>query len=141
HQRPSDTGSGFGNISGEPSSTLTLNSVTASMSGYQYRVVVSGTCAPAATSTAATLTVNTAPSISVQPSNTTICETTNASFSVTASGTTLTYQWQVNTGSGFSNISGETSSTLTLSSVTTSMTGYQYRVVVSGTCAPAATST
>lgn len=73
------------------------------------------------------------PTITAQPSNTTAANG-SASFSVTATGTGLTYQWQVDKGTGFVNIDGATSSTLTLSNVTPSMNGYWYRVVVaSGT--------
>ncbi|QJD84673.1 S-layer homology domain-containing protein [Cohnella herbarum] len=75
-----------------------------------------------------------APSITTHPSDTTVTANGSASFSVTATGTGLTYQWQVNRGAGFENINGATNSTLTLSNVTTSMSGYQYRVVIaSGT--------
>src|SRR5205814_2073350 len=125
----------------ETGSTLTLTNVSASMNGYKYRVIVSGTCTPPATSAFATLTVNTAPVITADPQNSTICETTGTSFSVTATGTALTYQWQLDSGSGFANISGETSSTLTLTNVSASMNGYKYRVIVSGTCTPPARRT
>ncbi len=49
---------------------------------------------------------------------------------------TAIYQWQVNTGSGFTNISnggvysGATTASLTLSNTPTSMNGYKYRVIV-----------
>lgn len=147
-----NAGSGWNNISNggiysnATTSTLTLTGVTTSNSGYQYRVVVNGTCSPSATSVAATLTVNSLPSISVNPLAKTICDGNNTSYTVTASGTGISYQWQVNTGSGWSNISnggiygGATTSLLTLTSASTSYNGYQYRVVVSGTCTPPATS-
>src|SRR5205814_920389 len=124
----------------ETGSTLTLTNVSASMNGYKYRVIVSGTCTPPATSAFATLTVNTAPVITADPQNSTICETTGTGFSVTATGTALTYQWQLDSASGFANISGETGSTLTLTNVSASMSGYKYRVIVSGTCTPPTTS-
>jgi DNA-binding beta-propeller fold protein YncE len=73
------------------------------------------------------------PTITTQPTNTTAVNG-SASFSVTATGTGLTYQWQVDKGTGFENIDGATSPTLTLSNVTSSMNGYWYRVVIaSGT--------
>ncbi|WP_191906990.1 T9SS type A sorting domain-containing protein [Adhaeribacter soli] len=86
-----------------------------------------------------------APAITGHPGNRTRCAGGNATFSVTATNAT-SYQWQVNTGSGFTNVanagvySGATSSTLTITAVTGAMNGYQYRVVVSGATAPAATS-
>jgi hypothetical protein len=76
--------------------------------------------------------------INTQPSNQTAVDGT-ASFSVSASVTnaaTLSYQWQKQeSGSGsFTNVSGATSSTLVLSSLTnTADNGDVYRVVVSAT--------
>jgi len=86
-----------------------------------------------------------APSITGQPSNATICPGSNTTFSVTASNATG-YQWQLNSGSGFSDISnggvysGATTATLTITGATAGMTGYQYQCVVSGSTLPNATS-
>src|SRR5439155_162045 len=85
-----------GVYTGATSATLSISNATG-LNGNQYQVIVSGTCAPAATSAAATLTVNTAPQITVQPSNSTVCAPNGTSFSVTANGTALTYQWQLST--------------------------------------------
>ena len=114
------------------------------MNTYRYRVIISGTCTPAATSSAAVLTVNTAITITTAPAAATICATGTTSFSVTASGTSPTYQWQVSTtgaGGPWTNItnggiySGATTNTLTLTGVTAAMNGYLYRAVVNGTAA------
>lgn len=84
-----------------------------------------------------------APSVTGNPPNRTICENGTTTFPVTATGTGLTYQWQVNTGSGFTNItngapySNATTSTLTITGATAGMTGYTYRCVVTGTCGSA----
>ena len=72
--------------------------------------------------------------ISSQPSNQT-ASSGSATFSVTASVTqsaSLSYQWQKSTDSGstWTAISGATSSSLALSSLTTSDNSGQYRVVV-----------
>ncbi len=148
-----NTGSGWASISntgiytGATTATLTLTAATTTQNGYQYRCVVSGTCSPSANSNAATLTINEAPSITLQPSNNTICSGANTSYSTTATGTGLTYQWQVNSGSGWTNVtntgiySNATTSTLTLTGATAIQDGYQYRCIVSGTCTPAATTT
>jgi len=91
--------------------------------------------------------VNALPAITSNPVSQTICTGSNVSFSATATGTGISYQWQVNTGSGFTNLtntgvySGATSSTLNITGATVGFTGYQYQCVVSGTCSPAATST
>lgn len=83
----------------------------------------------------------TPPAITTQPEGVTDCSGNNTSFAVAASGSApLNYQWQVNTGSGFTDISnaapyaGTTSATLTVSGLTTAMNGYQYRVVITNTC-------
>ncbi len=87
------------------------------------------------------------PVITTQPINVTACNGNPATFSVVASGFGLTYQWQQNTGSGFTNLanggiySGVTTSTLNISAVTTGMNGYLYRcIVTSTTCGGSTTS-
>ena len=66
-----------------------------------------------------------------------VCVGTNTSFAVTATGSTLTYQWQLSTDAGgtWNNIAGETAATLNLTAVTAIMTANQYRVVVFS-CSP-----
>jgi hypothetical protein len=78
--------------------------------------------------------------IGIQPVSMVACSGTSTTFSFTPNGNGLTYQWQVDNGSGFTNISngttysGVTSTTLTINNVLASMAGYNYRVVVSGGC-------
>ena len=90
------------------------------------------------------------PSISSQPSNSSIFSSIfgggGTTFTVNAIGYNLSYQWQVDTGSGFTNISdtgvytGSATATLTLTGVTRNMDGYKYRVIVSGLINPPTTS-
>ena len=61
------------------------------------RIVSDGVCGNN-TSIPITITINPVTSTG-DPSNATVCAGTNASFSVVATGTNLTYQWQVNPGS------------------------------------------
>ncbi len=143
-----NTGSGFTNLSnsstysGVTTSSLSIQAAPAAMDGYMYRCLVNGVCLPQAISNTVTLNVNTAPSISQQPLNSTICNGTNTGFSVSASGSALTYQWQVNSGAGFINLSntgvysGATTNALQISVAPDSITGYRYRCLVSGTCNP-----
>jgi hypothetical protein len=129
-----------GNISGATTSTLTLSSIVAGDAG-SYACIVTGACAPTATSNSATLTINAVPSISTQPTPVSICAAQNASFSVVATGAGLTYQWQKD-GVNISNnaiYSGVTTASLSITSATISEAG-NYRCIVSGTCTPAATS-
>ncbi len=129
-----NTGSGFTNIAGATSASLTVNSVTAAMNGYQYHVIVSGTCTPSQTSNNVTLSINQAAVITGQPASVLICFGGSASFSVTATGTGLTYQWQVNTGTGFTNIAGATSPTLVIPAPPILFSLNQYRVIVTSPC-------
>ena len=77
------------------STSLTVNNIAMSMSGYRYRLRVMGLapCAPVHTS-AAILTVNNSPAITLHPVNATACEAGFATFTSTASDA-LTYQWYV----------------------------------------------
>ncbi|TND01977.1 MAG: hypothetical protein FD123_4128, partial [Bacteroidetes bacterium] len=130
-----------GNISGATSATLIINPATVSDAGTNYNVIVSGTCGND-TSINISLAVNTAPVITSGPASQTVCEGDSVSFSVTATGTGLTYQWRkgmlnlVNAG----NISGATSAILTINPVTLSDAGTDYHVIVSGSCTPDDTS-
>ncbi|MGL2966454.1 GEVED domain-containing protein [Flavobacterium sp. XGLA_31] len=92
-------------------------------------VVVAGCANSVSTQT---VTISTAVAITSQPVSVSKLPTENATFTVAATGTGLTYQWEVNDGSGWAAISGETTNSLTLTAVTSEMNGYQYRVVVSG---------
>ncbi|MCB9064973.1 MAG: HYR domain-containing protein [Chitinophagales bacterium] len=84
--------------------------------------------------------------IITQPASTNICKESNATFSVATSGTITIYQWQINTGSGWTDItnnstySGATTGTLSIAAAPLSMNGYQYRVFLKGTCILTATS-
>ena len=105
---------------------------------------ISGACtSPAKT---VVVTVNQPISITAQPVNTAACTDKSATFTVAATGTTPSYQWQVSIDNGntFNNISnggvysGATTATLTVSTPPVSMSGYLYRCIVSGAapCTP-----
>jgi PKD repeat protein len=134
-------GSGFialadgGVYFGATGATLSIFGGTRLMTGYIYHAVVTG-CASSVTSGDATLTVNTVPEIVTQPSDSTICLGANATFSVTATGTAITYKWQMNNvdivnGGSFS---GATTNTLTITGAGATLNGKIFRVIVSGTC-------
>jgi hypothetical protein len=135
-QLSTNGGANFNNIGGAISSTYQVTGLTAGMDGNQYRVIVTGTCTPPATSNAATLTVIIPEVITNQPDDITICETGNVSFSVAGSGSNVLYQWQVSEdGTNFSNIAGATSATLNVNAVTAAMNGNLYRALLSNsTC-------
>lgn len=131
--------------SGTNTAVLTLTP----SSNYYYRILVSesGTCT--ATSATSTLVVNNAVSINAQPISVITTSTGIASYSATATGSGITYQWQQNSGSGFVNISnggtnptyaGATSSVLTISNPPLSMSGYSYQCIVSNACGTVTTN-
>ncbi|TLY46249.1 MAG: hypothetical protein E6K59_01495, partial [Nitrospirae bacterium] len=79
----------------------------------------------------------TAPSITTNPSNQTVEYGQNATFSAAASGNpTPTVQWQVSTNGGtiWSDISGATSTTLTVTAPTVAQSGNKYRAVFTNSC-------
>ncbi len=133
------TGSGFTNLSdggvyiGSATGTLKITGAAAAMSGYRYQAIITN-AAGALTTSAATLTVD---SITTQPSNQTVNSGQTAKFiAFTSNPTSLdTVRWQVNTGSGFMNLSdggvysGSTTTTLTITGATSTMSGYQYDAV------------
>lgn len=68
--------------------------------------------------------------------NVSVCPANNAVFTVSTSGASPTYQWQVNTGSGWVNLannavySGVLTPTLTVNNVNVAMDGYKYRASI-----------
>ena len=137
-----------GNYSGVTTNTLVVNSATSVISGSKYRCVYNTGCIPATTSNTVSITVNEPPTISATSTNQTICEGQGASFFVNAAGAGLSYQWQVNTGSGWTNLSNGggysnvTTNLMTTSATPASFNGNMYRCIVTGTCPPTtATST
>lgn len=132
-------GTTWTDISGETTTSLSLTGLVLANSTNQYRCSLNS---GAVLSNAAILTVYDPPVITQQPSNLTVCaNATSGSFSVTATGSNLTYQWQrsIDAGTTWSNITGATTSTLSFTSFTNSMDGYQYKVIVTGSspCAAA----
>ncbi len=71
-----------------------------------------------------------------QPINLTICEGQSDSISILATGSSLTYQWQISKDSGitFSNLIGKNNSTLYFNNVTDSLNTGFYRCLIQGEC-------
>lgn len=135
-----------GVYSGQGTSTLTLTNTTASDTG-SYDVIVSGLCSPPVTSTAVTVTVYTATFISADAaplSQVKLLNATPVDLSVTASGTSVSYQWYSNTSNnnsgGISVGAGNGGQTMTYTPSTSSESSLFYYCVVSGTCGTQASS-
>jgi photosystem II stability/assembly factor-like uncharacterized protein len=127
-----------GNITGATTDHLTINPAAAADAG-TYDVVITGLCGNV-TSNTVTLLVNSAPSVTGQPTNQTACAGGNATFSAAANGSPSPgLQWQVSTdgGTSFTNLQGETSATLMFPSVSMSQNGNRYRAVFSNSCGSA----
>ncbi|MES2568127.1 MAG: ice-binding family protein [Bacteroidota bacterium] len=130
-----------GNISGSNTATLTINPAGAGDAATNYNVVVSGLCAPSATSINVPLVIGGAVIIT-EPTNKSTCLGGSVSFSITAVGSSITYQWRkgstilANTG----NTSGVNTATLTINPVSALDVASNYNVVVIGACAPNDTS-
>ncbi len=129
------------NVAGATTATLTITNAQ-SADAANYDVVVTNNVS-SATSTAVALTVNpAAPTITGQPAALTITNGANASFSVTAVGTSpLSYQWRKGgstlTDSG--SISGSTTGMLTIAAAGAANAG-SYDVLVTNTVGTATSS-
>ena len=81
-----------------------------------------------------------APSFLTQVSQQTVCETETAQFNIEISGSYDNIQWQINTGSGFQDISanniysGVNSLNLSVLNISNDMLTHQFRVLVSSEC-------
>ena len=137
-----DGGITFTDISGAIGNAYAILCNNNNQNNQRFRVVVSTTCGNA-TSNPVTLTVNILPSITTSPVNASnVCIGSNNTFSVIATGTSLTYQWQISTNGGglFANINGAISATYSITNTLFSQNNNQYRVVISGPCTGVVTS-
>ena len=132
--------SNTGNVSGALTSSLLLTSLSASDAA-TYTCVVTGACSPTATSNNSVLNINLLPSITTQPTAQTICSSQSTSFTISATGSNLSYQWQKNNVNISDGViySGSTTTTLTITAAT-SAEAANYTCIVSGSCSPSVTS-
>jgi len=147
-----DNGGGWTNLTNTPPYSNTTNAaftITAtpySLHLTNYRCIVTGTCAPPAISMPVYVFVNQLPTITLEPESDTICVGSSTSFIVNAFGASLTYRWQVDNGSGYTNLTntpphfGFNNDTLLITSPSISLSGNKYRCVITGVCAPSDTS-
>jgi gliding motility-associated-like protein len=133
-QVSTNNGISFTNISGATEASYSVSNTTAAMNGNVYRAVVTGQCGVPAVSETAVLTVNTAPSISVQPIDKSVCAGYDVTFNVSATGSHLSYQWEKSTddGASWTAITGANGASYTV--VNARQNGTQYRVAITGTC-------
>lgn len=115
-------------VPGGTGATLTITNVTQAQAG-SYDCVVSGACGQPVTSNSATLTINPQTTITAHPQSATVCQGASVTFSVTATGSNLRYQWR----KGSTDIAGATSASYTIATVALADTGF-YACVVTGDC-------
>jgi predicted transglutaminase-like cysteine proteinase len=155
---PNDTAQFTASVTGNSGVTWSLNPATNSGSittaGFytapssipsQTTVTVKATSVQDTTKYAtATVTLNplAAPQITQQPQSTTVAVGQTATFSVTATGGSLTYQWEseVSGGNSFAPITGATSSSYTTLATAQTDSGTQFECVVTNSLGPAVVS-
>jgi hypothetical protein len=129
------------------SATITTSNFASLADSTAYKVSITAigngtTYLDSAESSKSDVTTNSPPgsaNISVQPTARTAIVNSTATFSVTATSPdsgSLAYQWQVNTGSSWENLStgtGFTTNSYTTASLAITANGYQYRVNVTNT--------
>jgi hypothetical protein len=129
-------------LSGATHSPYDFGPSNASQNGQILRATFTNS-AGSVTTNGALLTVDYAPSITTQPASTTVKLGASATFTAAATGNPApTVQWQqsTNSGSSWSNISGATSTTYTISKTTISQNGYEYRAVFTNSIGSATSS-
>ena len=116
--------------------SATSNTFSKSMSSTDagtYKVVISNGCGYSVSSNNSIITINTAPTITSSPVNTTVCvgQPVNASVSATANGGgSLRYAWT----SGGAEVPGATSSNFTIARASASDNGKIFTVSVTNNC-------
>ncbi len=140
-----DDGSGFVNLAndaiygGVNTKTLELTSAPSTFNGNKYRCEIGG-CSSPVYSADALLTIDDAPVIIQQPVTASICEGSDTQFTVEATGSNLSYQWQERIGSTFVDITNNATyfandGTLQISSASSSLHNRSFRCIVSsGSC-------
>jgi hypothetical protein len=114
------------------------------LSGNQFRCIVSGTCTPSAVSNAAVLTVHAPAVVTASPNSQEVCSGSSVSFTVGGTSVpAINYQWQVSVDGGatWSNISGANAATYSVATALMSQSGTRYRCLLSNaTCSAQAAS-
>lgn len=123
---------------GATTNSLTTNG-TQTVSAYYYRCLVTDPLT-GCTATTTTGTLKIGINFTSQPYNAVITSAQTATFVSNITGGGTSYQWQVNSGAGFSNVvnggvySGATTSMLTVANPPTSMNSYSYQCIITNTC-------
>lgn len=136
---------------GATTASISLSNVSLANNNYKYLCVVGNSCGSNVTSTSVSLTVSPAPTITTQPSDLQLPNSHTATFNIVVSGTGMLYQWQESTDGGttWNDIinggaspvySGSAASSLLMTNVPPSYSGFKYRCIINHFCRPSTTS-
>ena len=129
---------------------LKLSNITPAYNNHRYRCIIGGLCSPVTASAEGILTLyDPAVITSEPPAVSTACNGDNVTYTVTATGSGLSYQWYRYIGAGYDPLtntgfySGVTTPTLNITGITSgpTTTTYSYFCVATGTCNNASTNT
>lgn len=119
--------------------TLNLHNLALTDDGTMFKAKISNSCNVIYSDTFY-LKINQLPNIITQPQGKTVCVGNQTTLSVEADGSGLSYQWQVNSGSGFVNLTNSShyanvyTPNLLISNITNDLNNYTYRCVVFNAC-------
>lgn len=113
---------------------------TAGASGSVMLTVVINTSASCAASSSLSIPISTAPAVTAQPANQSVCANGTATFTAAANGATQV-RWQVSTdgGGNFNDVAGATNATLSFTA-SAAQNGARYRAVFTSACGSANTN-
>ncbi len=113
---------------------------TAGATGSMMLIVAVSTSATCSASGSSTIPINTAPNVTAQPNNQSVCANGTATFTATASGAAQV-RWQVSTdgGGSFVDVPGANSATLSFAASVV-QNGARYRAVFTNTCGSVTTN-
>ena len=153
-------GKGFVKLANANGASHSTSVVDADCNGFKYRCVISNTAGSATSDTAVLFVINKKkdtigatedtkktetekvqatsaekPVITKQPLNVTVEEGEKAAFTVTAKGTDLSYQWEIdrNDGKGFVKLANANGASYTTPAADADDNGFKYRCVISNT--------
>ncbi len=133
--------------SGTQNNKMEISAIPLSLDNHAYRCIVTDDCGNTDTSITSTLSVNSVGiTITREPSDTSACEGTDAFFNLLAEGAELSYYWQVNSITGFSNLvnSGAyqnvNTNNLSIPGAAALLNNTEYRCIITGSCASPDTS-
>ncbi len=140
-----NTGAVFSNLAasstydGTNTSTLKISGISLTMINYQYRAIISNACNSIESDTFK-LAVNVTPSITTSPLGQVVCVGNRTIITTQASGTGISYLWQVDKGSGFEDLANDqnyenvNSPQLAIKDIPALFNNYSYRCRVYNSC-------